>query len=283
MRPEYEYIEGSLEKSFAVKYVHRDSRPLISNAWHYHEEIEICFTPKSYGKRFVGNVVSEYAEGDIVLLGSNLPHGFTTHQSCKQLVIQFMPDFLGSEMQSKPEFKGLTRLFNKARLGLYFPDNDGKIRKRLKKVYQKDNLGSLLNLVAALRLMSKSHEYNMICSEDYLTSLNDRQLARIKIIYDYIGANYMHPIRIKEIADLVNLTESAFYKFIKKKTGKSFVHIVNEFRIANATNLLVHPETSVSDACYSSGFNNLSYFSRCFRKIMNETPKQYQKRILNNA
>lgn len=280
MKPEYEYIQGSSEKSFYVKYVNRPSRPLISNAWHYHEEIEICYTPLSTGKRFVGNDVSEYQEGDIVLLGSNLPHGFTTHQECKQLVIQFMPDFLGTQLHSIPELTDIAKLFHKAKLGLFFPDKKGKIKKRLQRVYQKNNLASLLNLIDALRLMFSSEDQQIICQKDYLDAINDRQLARMKIVYDHVGRNFMNPIPIKEVAQLINLTESAFYKFIKKKTGKSFVHIVNEFRIAHSTNLLINPEISISSACYSSGFNNLSYFTRTFKKFMHETPKQFQQRTL---
>ena len=120
MRPEYEVIAEPTEQSFTAKSVARNSRPKLSQAWHFHPELEICFTLKSSGRRFVGNQISDYEEGDLVMFGSNLPHGFTTEMKCSQVVIQMSADFLGQEFLNKPELRGIKNLFKLSKSGLEF-------------------------------------------------------------------------------------------------------------------------------------------------------------------
>ncbi|MEL7118219.1 MAG: AraC family transcriptional regulator, partial [Bacteroidota bacterium] len=120
MKPEYEKIIEPAERSFNAKIVNRESRPLLSQAWHFHPEIEICYTMKSSGRRFVGNQISDYKENDLVMFGSNLPHGFTTDVYCSQVVIQMTYDFLGEIFLGRPELRSIKQLFEDAKQGLEF-------------------------------------------------------------------------------------------------------------------------------------------------------------------
>ncbi|MEL7362678.1 MAG: AraC family transcriptional regulator, partial [Bacteroidota bacterium] len=107
MKPEFEKIVESPEHSFLAKVVNRPSRPSLSQAWHFHPEIEVCYTRKSHGRRFVGNQISDYAEHDLVMLGSNLPHGFTTDVPSSQIVVQMTDDFMGRDFLDKPELHAI--------------------------------------------------------------------------------------------------------------------------------------------------------------------------------
>ena len=122
MKPEYEIITEPPERSFTAKVVKRTSRPLLSQAWHFHPEIEICFTVKSNGRRFVGNQISDYLENDLVMFGSNLPHGFTTEVFSSQVVIQMTHNFLGEAFINSPEMRSIKNLFSRAKRGLEFKD-----------------------------------------------------------------------------------------------------------------------------------------------------------------
>ena len=280
MKPEYELIKGEPENSFTSRFISRNSRPLLSQAWHYHPEIEICFSMKSHGKRFVGNNISNYAENDLVLLGSNLPHGFTTEMACEQIVIQLNTDFLGQEFFNKPELSLIKKVIKDSNRGIEY-HNITKIKagKLINKVLNKSGLKKMIYLLELLDLLSKAKDATPICSKEYSMDLNTTHLKRIKLVYNYIMDNYMHEIRTKELADLINMTEAGFYKFIKKHTKKTLNQIVNEFRINHASRLLMSTDKTVSQISFESGFNNISYFNRKFKEIIDKTPLNYRASI----
>lgn len=277
MKPEYEKITDPPERSFNVKTVIRESRPLLSQAWHYHPELEICFTERSFGRRFVGNQISDYAEGDLVMFGPNLPHGFTTDFYCQQVVIQMTYDFLGNSFLEKPELRGVKSLFEKVRRGLAFGLETKvaaiPIIERLKK---SEGFLQMINLFDLLHLFSDSADAQPICSKEYSLNLDATHLKRVKIVYDYIVQHFKEDIKVKTVAELLNLTEVAFYKFIRKHTKKTFIEILNEFRISYATKLLISTDISISQICFDCGYNNVSYFNRKFKAIMKQTPQEFR-------
>lgn len=280
MKPELEKIQERPGSSFIAKVVERPSRPHINQAWHYHPEIEICYTPKSIGKRFTGNKIQDYIEGDLVMFGSNLPHGFTTDDYCRQIVVQMNWDFLGSEFISSPELRTIVDLFKRSHRGLIFTGTDriyaASLLNRLPSAYGMERLIMLLDLLSNL---SNSENYEYICTEDYANGINVSQLGRLKLVYDHIMDNFNKEVRIKDVADKLNISEAAFYKFIKKQTQKTYTEIINEFRINYASKLLTSSEMSISEVCFSCGYNNLSYFNRKFKQLIKETPHSFRKRV----
>ncbi len=283
MKPEYEKIVEPPARSFTAKIVNRKSRPLLSQAWHFHPEIEICFTQKSIGRRFVGNQISDYEEEDLVMFGANLPHGFTTDMYCSQVVIQMTHDFMGAVFIDKPELRPVKTLFTRAKQGLEF---NGWVKKKAIKIIDKilesgGGMLQLLHLLELLQTLADTQDFTTICSEEYALDLNENQLGRIKIVYDHVMENFTKEVSIKEIADKLNISEAAFYKFIKKQTKKTYTQIINEFRINHASKLLMTSEKSISQVCFESGYNNVSYFNRKFKAIMNQTPHDFKSQYVN--
>ena len=282
VKPEYENIVESPERSFTAKVVNRHSRPRLSQAWHFHPEIEICYTRKSHGRRFVGNQISDYQEKDLVMFGSNLPHGFTTDVKCSQVVIQMTPDFLGQTFIDKPELHSIKYLFGYARRGLEFKHGTKKrAGKIIRRLLELEGMSQLLYLLELLHVLADSDDVVEICSEEYALDFNEAHLGRIKIVYDHIMENYREEVSIQEIADKLNISDAAFYKFIKKQTKKTYTQIVNEFRIHHASKLLMTTDKAVSEIGFESGYNNLSYFNRKFKEIMHKTPHGFRSHYLS--
>ena len=279
MRPEYEKITEPAERSFTAKIVSRESRPLLSQAWHFHPEIEICYTYRSHGKRFVGNQISDYAVGDLVMFGSNLPHGFTTDMPCEQVVIQMTHDFMGRDFIDKPELRILKNLFARAKQGLSFgPETREEAKDVIHKLIGAQGMIQLVHLLHLLDLLAKSVEVAPICSKEYSLELDATHLKRIKLVYDYILQNFRQEMSVREVAEQINLTEAAFFKFIKRHTKKTFTEIVNEFRVNHASKLLMATDMTVAEVCYDSGFNNVSYFNRKFKAITQQTPGTFKQK-----
>ena len=282
MKPEYEKIIDPPERSFTAKIVNRKSRPLLSQAWHFHPEIEICYTLKSSGRRFVGNKISEYGKTDLVMFGSNLPHGFTTDMYCSQVVIQMTQDFLGEVFMGRPELHSIKSLFTRAGRGLEFRDHTKrKAQKIIKKLLKHSGMYKLLYLLELLQVLAEASDVEEICSEEYALDFNEDQLGRIKIVYDHIMENFKKEVKIKEIADKLNISEAAFYKFIRKQTQKTYTQIINEFRTNYASKLLMTSDRTISQICFESGYNNVSYFNRKFKEIMQQTPQAFRSNYQN--
>lgn len=280
MKPELEKIERRSSTSFIAKIVKRENRPMLSKAWHYHPEIEICYTLKSKGRRYVGNNISDYKEMDLVILGSNLPHGFTTPDRCEQYVIQFNEDFLGQGFFKSAEFKTVKSLLDRSKQGCVL--NGMELEEadyRIKKIFEENqsDLSRLIHLIEFLDFLARSKNLKLICSENYTTHLNASKLNSIKAIFDFVENNYQKDIGIKDACKVVNLTESAFYKFIKRHTNKKFTTILNEYRIDHAYKLLASSSTPISQVAYISGYNNFSHFNRVFKQTYKMTPRQFRK------
>jgi len=277
MKPDYEKIIDTKPRSFISKKVKRENRPLLTAAWHFHPEIEICFTQKSNGKRYVGNNISDYHEGDLVMLGSNLPHGFTTVEACKQTVIQLRYDFLGDNFFDQPELYQIKKLISNSKMGLqFFGQTNIKAQKIIKSIMKNFGMRRLICLLDLLMLLSNSVEFQTICSKEYSTNINPDQLSRMKTVLNFIESNFQKDISISDAANVINLTDSAFYKFIKRHTKKKFTEILNEYRINHASKELINTQMTIAEICFNSGFSNLSYFNRKFKEIMKSSPSVFR-------
>ena len=220
----------------------------------------------------------------MVMIGSNLPHGFTTEVYSEQVVIQMTSNFLGTGFLEIPEMRKIKNLFSFAKRGL---EIKGKTRKKaakiIDKMIKKEGMAQLLGLLELLQLLAEAKDLGAICTEEYGLDFNEAQLGRIKIVYDHIMDHFKEEIRIKEMADKLNISEAAFYKFIKKHTKKTYTQIINEFRINHASKLLMSSDKSISQICFESGYNNLSYFNRKFKTIMKQTPAQFRAKYLSQS
>ncbi|MEO1212583.1 MAG: AraC family transcriptional regulator [Bacteroidota bacterium] len=254
----------------------RPQRPTLKEAWHFHPEVEICLTRKSEGKRFVGNNIEDYRSGDLVMFGSNLPHGFITKKKSNQVVIQMQENFLGNDFLEKPETQIVKDLFFRAKRGLKFEGGiQQKANDKIEELFQLEGLPQVLKLLDLLYLFASTQEYRYITQENYIVDTKMAELKRIQIVYSYILENYQTGVSLEEAAALIPMTKSSFCKFLKKHAKKTFSEIVNEIRISHACELMIQTDMKISSIAYESGFNDISYFNRIFKKIIKSSPKEF--------
>lgn len=99
---------------------------------------------------------------------------------------------------------------------------------------------------------------------------------RMKMVYDYIQKNFSEKISLEDVSKIANMSNISFNRFIKKRTGKTFVNYLNDIRIGYAARWLVEKEMSISEVAFKSGFNNIANFNRIFKNVKNCTPSQYR-------
>ncbi|MBX2871055.1 MAG: AraC family transcriptional regulator [Saprospiraceae bacterium] len=279
MKPEFEKIQNRPLHSFMARVVSRSKRPTLKEAWHYHPEIEICFTLKSEGKRFVGNNISDYRSGDLVMFGSNLPHGFITDYRSEQIVIQFQDGFLGPEFLEKPETQTLRDLLLKSKRGIqFYGETQRQARPKLYRILKSEGFAKIMHLLDLLHHLASSTENEYITQESFEANTKLTELERVQVIYDYILKNYREGVSLDHAAQLISMTKSSFCKYLKKHTKKTFSQIVNEIRISHACELMIQTDKKISTVAFESGFNDVSYFSRAFKKVIATSPRDFMQK-----
>ena len=266
-----------------------DDFPHFTYPWHFHSEFEIVYVLKSSGKRFVADSIEPFQEGDITLMGSNLPHFWKSDvleddenaNRVNAIVVQFHKDFFEDEINSYPEFHRINDLLKRAARGIHFSKTSGeKIGKMLKRLLKLNGLERMLYFIKLMDIMARIENYRILASKAYLLEEHKEMNNRLDKIMHFINTNYQRKITQEEVAAKIGMTSSAFCRYFKEKTGKGFIFFVNEMRIGYACKLLIENHLSISQICFECGFNNISNFNRMFKRQAGYTPGEYQQQFV---
>lgn len=279
MKPTYEQVTASPDNSFTFRHL---SQPVFDGGYHFHPETELTLITAGQGRRFVGTNVADFRTGDLVLVGSNLPHAWRSEPDnppAEALVIQFREDFLGKELLAKPEFRPIAQLLGRARSGLHF---DGPTQRQIsREMHYLQKAGPfqrLLGLLDLLHTLALSTDVNVLDTSQFFGQLPRTDHERLNQIYGYMAEHFHDEIRLETVASLIHMTPQSFCRYFRKITRKTFVDVLTEYRIRYASQLLLsEADASVSDIGYRSGFGNISHFNRQFRHVTGQTPLQYRK------
>ena len=284
LKPALEKVSPEFGSSFTIKqyFETTEHKQNFQPFWHFHPELELVFINGGNGKRHIGNHLSYFNQGDLILIGANLPHyGFTDRLTgnCAETVIQMRKDFLGADFFHIPEMKAVEQLFERAKSGISFYGTTKKeIGQRLEQLPKNTRPKRLFDFIQLLYDLALSEEYHLLNAEGFTFEVHQQDNDRADIIYGYVRQHFQRPITLKEIAAEVNMTVPSFCRFFKKlSAGKTFTQFVNEFRIIHACKLLIEEPNSITEISYSCGFNNFSHFSRSFRLVTGKSPSAYRK------
>ncbi len=253
------------------------------NTYHTHEENQIMLIIKGQGSAYVGDKILPFAEGDIFLLGQNLPHVFKDksldgNTGIESISVFFLQDFMGSGFLSLPESHLLATLIEESKRGIQL---HGKLQEEITdyvwNINNADGLSRLLMLVDTLEQIAQSEDLSFIASPGYHKPRRTVDGQKINDVFDFILTNYAREIKLEEIAEIANMSSTAFCRYFKHHTRKTYSRFLNEIRVGQACKMLVDDKLSISNICYDSGFNNISNFNRQFKKITGYTPSFYQK------
>ena len=279
MKTEFEIIQPDAGSSFRVLH-HNVSPDTFKWHYHYHPEYEIVCVFEGSGRRHVGNHLSNYDDGDLVLIGSNLPHGGFGYGSVdmhEEIVVQFKVDFLGENFLVKPEMALIKKLFQRAKQGISFY---GKTKEELtlnfKNLLQLSHFDRLIGLLNILQKLANSSEFNTLNQDGIKYNFNLKDQERLDKVYKYVEENYSQEIDIQIVAKICNLTIPAFCNYFKKNLNQNFTDFTNEYRINQACKLLLEG-LQIADICYRCGFNNVSYFGRVFKQFKGTNPSQFRR------
>ncbi|MDW5288068.1 AraC family transcriptional regulator [Formosa sp. PL04] len=262
--------------------------PCLDQAWHYHAEFELLYISQSSGIRFVGDNVSPFYPGDLVLVGSYLPHLWRNDEAyyddntdlmVNTIITKFTQNFMGEGTFDNPEFSEIKKLLDQSKYGIYF-------NKDISDLFHDELIGLPLLSKAeqSITLLNILYKLSLIEDKKILSTTDMRQFSnespdRLDAVIRYISDNYKNDINLGDVSGVACMTTNSFCRFFKKMTNKSFTEFLNQVRIRNASRMLVQENSPISEICYKVGYKSIPNFNKQFKQIMGLTPKAYRYKL----
>ena len=258
--------------------------PYETVKWHFHPEYEVHLITATSGQAFVGDHVGRFSPGNLAFLGPNLPHNWISEvapgenvpQRC--LIVHFPHAFIHNCTEIFPELASLVPVLDESAGGLEYPAEAGAEALGLMTALQTAQGASRLELFFGLmRLLASSGGRRRLSSAQYRPCALDYVHKALEHVLLHIDRNLAGTLRESDMAALSGYTQSSFSRAFRRQTGQSFVHYVNEKRIARSCSLLLHTQSSIIEICFAVGFKNVSNFNRQFLLHRKLTPSAWRR------
>jgi AraC-like DNA-binding protein len=250
---------------------------------HYHDEYELNLIINAEGaKRIIGNHIDKITDLELVFVGPNLTHGWFNHECksdlIKEVTIQFHNDFFSESLLKKNQLSFIRAMLDRSQLGILFSRETIEIMApRIIALTKKTGFDSVLELISILHDLSTSRKTLTLSDADNNIDAINYNSRRIQKVFEYLNENYSKVVTLAEVAQHINMPEVSFSRFIKKKTGKTFVDSLNDIRIGHASRMLINSTDTIAEIAFKCGFNNMSNFNRLFKRRKNTTPKDFRE------
>ncbi|MEO8112564.1 MAG: AraC family transcriptional regulator [Ginsengibacter sp.] len=289
MRPQLLKVMKGPGHSFSVRH---DLVPHVNNRWHYHAEIELIHFKKGEGTQFIGDNIKRFKSGDVVIVGSNLPHYWrfddwyfeeNTKAQADVRVAHFTENFWGEHFLELPENNVLKCVLEKAKRGLQITGKPRQmVAELLEQLISCDGSKRIILLMEALASISNCKQLSSLSSMGFKPDSVDVESDRINAIYEYSLKNFKNKIQLEEIAEVANISPNSFCRYFKSRTRKTYSQFLIELRVGHACKLLIENNQCIKRLCYESGFNNFTSFHKYFKMITGKSPLIYQKEFTAN-
>jgi AraC-like DNA-binding protein len=251
--------------------------------WHFHPEFELVFIEAETGKRHVGEHTAAFYDNDLVFIGPYLPHlnfDYGIKTEYRKTVLHISPLFLAQEIPSTPELESIGQLFDRSKFGICFGEKTKRmVGEKFKSTSSKPYFDQFLTILEILKLLADTDDYSLLHEAIPKNPYNKKEEGRLKKINQFIETHYDRKISMNEIAQMSHLTNAAFCRYFKKMTKLSFTTYLNTYRI-NQAKLMLMNHKNISEVCFETGFESLSYFNRTFKKVTGTNPSDFRKKYI---
>ncbi|MEC3907881.1 AraC family transcriptional regulator [Tamlana sp. 2201CG12-4] len=288
MKANFRKLKRPIEDAFHIR---KDTREVFDDAWHYHDMLELVYIEQGKGERYIGDSIEAFKKGDIILVGSKLPHVWRSNiaknkanhpkKRAVAIVIQFPIDFFGNHFSELSESIEIKQLIKRAERGIAFKGNGKKIlTKQITALLTYKGMERLIKFLEMLYTLALFEKYDLLASPHFINTIYSNDL-KINKAFEYIMEHFKEELKLSDVAANAGMNKTAFCRFFKNKTKKTFSNFLNEIRIGYACKLIREDNLTIVEALYGSGYSSPSYFYKNFKLIKGISPTEYQSNLTN--
>lgn len=246
--------------------------------WHYHSATELTLIQRGSGTRFVADHIELFDSGDLVLIGSNVPHYWHQRGDSCGLALQW--DFpVEHGVWAIAEADPLRRLQDTARRGIHIRGETARsIRNRMERIGSSKGLPRLAIFFDILAVLTTAPDgdVRLLAPQPFSVSAPAEHQEAIARGVSYILAHYREPLHLRELLDVVNMSRATFARQFRKYAGKSFSTFLNQVRLQAVCRAMRDTSETIGTIALNNGFNNLSFFNRLFRREFQISPSAFR-------
>lgn len=262
---------------------HNKSKHFL-NVWHCHEQLELVYIKKSTGTKFIGDSITPFQPGSLVLIGSYLPHLWlndkkyleTDNLVAESYSIFFSSKCFGDTFFDIPEMQIIKGLLQSASRGLELEGvGKPKVISALKNLSDLVDHERALELLRIISIICCEMDKKVLSSQSFINSYHKESNSRLDKVYEYVLNHFTEEISLDSVADIINMNASSFSRYFKQKTNKTFTKFLNEVRVGYACKRFTESDRNIAEIAYECGYNNISNFNKQFRSLKGMTPTAY--------
>ncbi len=260
--------------------------------FHAHPELELVLILEGYGTRIIGDTVEPFEAGDMVFIGSNVPHVWLSDEAfykensklhSRLIITYFNPNKFKEVFESVKEFESIRDIIRQASKGIkIFGETRKIIADKLFDISSKSGFEKIDGLLQIMNLISISQERSFIINKE-LDDSDQQYSDRLIEVIKFIKENLHNQISLKQVSEIACMTEQSFCRFFRNRTKKSFSQYLLDQRISYACKLLIQSDKSISEISDLCGYKSSSHFCKVFKDQINQSPYQYKRSLQRKA
>jgi AraC-like DNA-binding protein/mannose-6-phosphate isomerase-like protein (cupin superfamily) len=274
----YCHVSRKDKSSFIFDHVHIPWDKQID--LHRQESWELTYIITGRGTRVIGNTIEPFVEGEIILIPPHIPHCWSFDEKVsdergkiENICIFFGESFLENNKAFFPEMEIVIEGIQKITDAIaYTGQSQKEIQDIMKTMIKQNRIERLASVIRLLALLASAKHTSIVGRP----VVEDSKTERLQLLYLYVMNNYPNEINLADVAKFIGMEKSSFCVFFKKATGQSFFSFLTEYRIEASCKMLLNTSRSVAEIGNASGFGDVPYYNRVFKKQKGITPGQYR-------
>jgi len=238
---------------------------------HCHDEYELNLIVNACGaKRIVGGHIQIIDDLELVLIGPNLSHTWSSNDyngnTATETTILFHKDLFDDKFLSWAQLDLVKNMLERSQKGILFPQHIASVLKdRIIALNVKNGFQSVLDLLSILHDLAVVPDLETLSDTGFSNVHLNYDNRRLNKVSEYMNKNYNQQVTLAEVARIAGMSEASFSRFIKQRTGKTFIDSLNEIKLEYASRMLIETTNTIAEIAYNCGFNNISNFNRVFK------------------